>query len=341
MLQAVAVPGEGVRLREVPVPSPGPGEVLVRTSLVGICGSDTHALAGQHPFLTAPYIPGHEATGEVIAVGDGVRGLPEGQRVLLKPNVSCGTCVDCRAGRSNACQSLSWIGCDPTMTLAGAMAEYFTAPAANLYPIPDGMDEPTAALIEPLSTPVHAARLAGDLSGCRVAVVGAGTIGTLSIVAALHAGADAVVATDLEQSKLDRALRIGARAGVLASSDDLIPDVLAALDGEADVVFDCVANERSIDAAVHMLRRAGTLLLVGVPPTPAQVPLPLVQDWELRLQGCAAYTHIDIVAALDLALSGLLPTDALTSSTYPLEQVTEAFQAAAADTSGKVLLTVH
>lgn len=188
MLRALVVPGAEVRIEEVPVPTPAGGEALVRSTLVGICGSDTHALAGQHPFLNGPYVPGHEAVGEVVGVGGDVEGLKVGQRVLLKPNVNCGDCANCRAGRTNACGSLAWIGCDPSRALSGAMAHYFIAPSSNLYEVPDSLDDRHAAITECLATPVHAARLAGDLSVAAVAVLGAGTIGLLCVVATVRPG---------------------------------------------------------------------------------------------------------------------------------------------------------
>jgi len=339
MRQAVAEPGSGVRLEEVAVPVPAAGEVLVRSTLVGICGSDTHAVDGHHPFLTGPYVPGHEVTGVVVDVGSGVRAPTVGQRVLLKPNLVCGTCVNCLAGRSNACDSLRWIGCDSSRVLSGAMADFFVAPAGNLYPVPDGLGDRAAVLVECMATPVHAARVAGDLRGARAVVLGAGTIGLLSVVAALRAGADTVVVTDMEQGKVDRAVRVGALGGVLASLDDVEGRLVTLLGGPADVVFDCVVNEQSMALAVGVLRRAGTLLVVGVPRRAERLNLPLVQDWELRVQGCAAYTGEDIVTALDIAVAGGIPVDELVSATYRLGDIAAAFAAAAANTSGKVFVT--
>lgn len=339
MRQALVEPGAMVSIERVPVPAPGVGEVRVRTLLVGICGSDTHALAGTHPFLNAPYIAGHEVVGVVDALGESVTGLHAGQRVILKPNVACGMCDNCRAGRSNACSTLSWIGCDPSRALAGGMADYFVAPERNLFVVPELVDDATAALVECLATPVHATRIAGDLRGSRVVVLGAGTIGALCVVAARRAGADGVVVTDLDQGKLDRAVRIGADAGVIATAPDVREQVVTALGGEADVVFDCVANEQSIASAVGMLRRAGSLLLVGVPPRDALVPLPLVQDRELRIQGCAAYTEQDIELAIDMAATGDIPTAELTKATFALDDAAEAFAVAARDASGKVFVT--
>ena len=339
MRRAVAEPNHGVRLETAAIPEPAPGQALVRSTLIGICGSDTHAIAGQHPFLTSRYLPGHEATGTVIALGDGVAELAVGQRVLLKPNVACGDCHNCGAGRSNACENLTWIGCDPSLGWAGAMADYFVAPERNLFPVPDGVDDPTAALVECLATPVHAVRIAGELKGSRVVVLGAGTIGVLCVVAARHAGAASVVVTDLDPGKLERAKRAGAHGAVQAGDPDVNEQVLAELGGPADVVLDCVTNQRSLNQAVALLRRAGTLAVVGVPPRDATLPMPLIQDWEIRIQGCAAYTEADMQTALTIAADGGLPTDEIVSLTFGLDEVGEAFARAKADSSGKVLVT--
>ncbi len=339
--RVVAEPRSGVRVEQTAMPVPALGQVLVRTSFVGICGSDTHAIAGHHPFLTSTYLPGHEASGTVAELGEGTTGFVIGQRVLLKPNVACGKCVNCVAGRSNACEFLTWIGCDPSLHWAGAMAGYFVAPAGNLYAIPDNVDDETAAIVECLATPVHAARIAGDLRGARVVVLGAGTIGMLCIVAALHAGAEHVVVTDLDDGKLARARRIGAQGAVRASDTDADDQVSAALAGSADVVLDCVANEHSFAQAVRLLRRAGSLIVVGVPARNATLPMPLIQDWEIRVQGCAGYTESDVETALHIAAQGALPSSELISSTFSLAAVSEAFVAAAADSSGKVLVAPH
>lgn len=340
MRRAVVEPLHGVRVEDAPVPALTNNLVLVRSSLVGICGSDTHALAGHHPFLNAPYAPGHEAIGTVAALGPEARGLEIGQRVILKPNVACGRCENCRADRTNACENLSWIGCDPSRHWSGAMAELFVAPAANLYVVPDGVDDVTAALVECLATPVHAVRIAGNIEGSRVAILGAGTIGVLCAVAARAAGAARVVATDLDEGKLQRALRVGADAAVSAARSDLEEAVIGELGGRADVVIDCVAVERSFSQAVRMLRRAGTLLVVGVPPRDAALPMPFIQDFEIRVQGSAAYTERDFRAAIAIARAGGIPTSELIASTFRLEAAADAFEAAARDSSGKVLITL-
>lgn len=338
MRRALVEPLTGVRLEEHPVPTPAAGEALIASSLVGICGTDTHAVAGHHPFLTSTYVPGHEAVGVVAGLGEGTTGLEVGQRVLLKPNVACGECVNCAAGRTNACERLAWIGCDPSRALSGAMADYFVAPLTNLFPIPGEVDDETAALVECLATPVHVVRIAGDLTGARVVVLGAGTIGALTLVAARRAGAATVVVTDTEPGKLERARRMGADGAVDATAPDADEQIRAALGGPADAVLDCVATERSLCQGVGVLRRAGILLVVGVPPREATLPMPIIQDFEIRIQGCAAYTEADVEAALGIARAGGIPVAELVSATYPLDDLATAFETAAATSSGKVLV---
>src|SRR5665811_413256 len=336
MMRVVAEQIGRVGVSEVSVPEPGPGQVLVRTALAGICGSDTHAVAGHHPLLSPPYYPGHEATGTVAEVGPGVASPTVGQRVMLKPNVSCGECVNCQAGRTNACQDRRWIGCDPSGALPGAMADYLLAPAGNLYAVPDEVTDRQAVLVECLATPVHAARIAGDLSGLRVVVLGVGTIGLFAVLAARRAGAGTIVVTDLDAQKRERALRHGADGAVDAVAEGFADAVQAGLGGPADVVFDCVANERSVLQAVSVLRRSGTLLVVGVPPRDFSLPMPLVQDWELRIQGCANYTEEDVVTALGMARD--LPEEEIISDRFPFAEAALAFELAARNTSGKVVV---
>lgn len=321
---------------EEAIPEPPAGYARVRTVYAGICGSDTHAVAGQHPLLPPPYFPGHEATGVVDAAGEGADPGLVGRRVVLKPNVCCGECVNCRAGRTNACQTLAWVGCDPSGRLPGAMAEYFVAPAGNLYPVPDDVTDEQAALVECFATPVHAARIAGDLTGARTVIFGAGTIGILQLIAARGAGAGPVVMTDLDPSKRERALRLGADAVVDAASPGFAEEIEAALGGKADVLFDCVAMEGSARQWPLVVRRAATICVVGVPNRDFVVPMPLVQDWELKIQGCANYNELDMEHSL--ALAQQIPASEIVSARYPFEAGEAAFKVASEHTSGKVLL---
>jgi threonine dehydrogenase-like Zn-dependent dehydrogenase len=145
-------------------------------TVTGICGSDIHAVHGRHPFVPLPYHPGHEVVGVVESTGDEVTTVAPGHRVTIEPTLPCGRCKMCTTERSNLCENLQFFGCGWTQ---GGMADYFTIPADRLHRVPDDLDDVTAVLIEPLSTPVHAVRLAGGVAGKSIAILGAGPIGLL------------------------------------------------------------------------------------------------------------------------------------------------------------------
>lgn len=311
-------------------------EVVVKTVAAGICGSDTHAVDGQHPLLIPPYYPGHEVVGVVESSAADGSGPSTGTRVMLKPNLVCGECMNCQAGRTNACQRLAWIGCDPSGALPGAMAEAFVAPARHVYPIPDDVTDEQGALIECLATPVHAARIAGDISGARVVIIGAGTIGVLQLLAAREAGAGTIVMTDLDQMKLDRAKRLGADDAVDGAAPDSAERVKDALGGLADIIFDCVAMEASARQWTSLVRKAATICIVGVPPRDFIVPMPLVQDWGLRVQGCASYTEEDVETAIGMAAR--IPATEIVTGIHDIRDATQAFKEASEFSSGKVLI---
>ncbi|WP_031084363.1 zinc-dependent alcohol dehydrogenase [Streptomyces sp. NRRL WC-3549] len=328
---------DDISIEEVPAPEPGPDELLVRSTVIGVCGSDTHAALGRHPFISLPYRPGHEVVGVVAAVGEGAEAFAPGTRVLVEPNLYCGTCAQCRSGRYNICRRLEVFGCQTP----GGMADVFTIPADRVHRVPEGMSDLQAALVEPLATPVHAVAKAGDLTARTVAVLGAGPIGLLVLAAARHAGAARIVVTDLLENKRQRAVRLGADDALPADAADLAAQAQAVLDGPADVVFDCVAREQSMAQAVDIVAKGGQIVVVGVgAPGPTPIRLDLVQDREIRVEGTLMYTADDYRTALDLITSGAVDTDAIVTATYPLEDAAKAFAASLQPEHVKVLITV-
>ena len=328
-------PGEIV-LIDVPQPEPTAEEVLVETTVTGVCGSDTHAAAGHHPFVPLPYHPGHEVVGIVRALGAEVTGVAVGDHVTVEPTLPCWHCKMCTTGRSNLCENLVFFGCGYAQ---GGMADFFTIPANRLHVVPPGMTDLQAALIEPLSTPVHAVRISGGVRDKAVAIIGAGTIGLLVLAAARHAGARTVVMTDMLASKRDRALRLGADSVLEAGRDDLVEAVRAELGESADVVFDCVAVQPTVDQAVRIADKAGTVVIVGVPTRPVSVPLPIIQDHQIRIQGSATYLPEDYRTAMEIIAADEVRVVDFVTSRFPLEQVADAFAASAGGEEVKVLLT--
>ena len=334
-MRRVVVTGSGVTVVEAETPHPGPGEALVRTSLAGVCGSDVHALHGRHPFVTLPYHPGHEVVGVVEAVGEGVESFGPGRRVTLEPDLPCWNCKQCRAGRENLCEHLGFFGCGHPQ---GGLADAFTLDIRRLHPVPDELDDRTAALIEPLATPVHAAGLAGGVEGRTVAILGAGTIGLLTLLVAKAGGARRVVVTARSEARRVRALEFGADAVVDARAGDAGEQVRAALGESADVVFDCVAEESTIRQATGIAAKGGTIVVVGVPPGDVTVPLHLVQDAQLRLQGSATYLPADFAESTRLLTAGAVPVDRVVTAVHPITDAAAAFADAESGAHVKVLV---
>ena len=337
-MRAVVVRADAsVEVERAPVPVPGPGELLVAMTAAGICGSDVHAVQGLHPFVPPPYRPGHEMAGTVARGGPGTA-TPAGQRVVVNPVLYCGHCKRCRQGQVNLCREMAVFGCG---TPAGGMAEYFVVPERNVVALPDELTSLQAALAEPLSTPVHAVRLAGpDLTGQTVVILGAGTIGLMTLAVARQHGAAKIVMTNRAADKRERALRLGADAAF----DPRDPGVVAAIQAElgdepADVVFDCVAVQDTLDQALALVLKGGTVVVVGVPPGPVTVPLPGLQDRQVRLQGSAVYLPADYTESIGLLASGRVrPADFITAQ-YPLAEAAAGFGAAASGQQIKVVLT--
>jgi 2-desacetyl-2-hydroxyethyl bacteriochlorophyllide A dehydrogenase len=333
--RVVIYPGR-IAVETADIPVPGPNEALVRTLVAGVCGSDLHAAHGRHPFVALPYRPGHEVVGVVETTGSADAGCAPGQRVTVAPYLPCWACKMCTSGRENLCENLGFFGCGYSQ---GGMADYFTLPADRLFPVPETLDDHAAALIEPLSTPVHAVRLAGDVAGRSVAVLGAGTIGLLTLAVLRAHGAGKVISTDPNPGKRARAAALGADATIDAGTPDVAGQVRSALGGSADIVFDCVAVQSSMDQAIAMADKGGTVVVVGVPAAPVTVPLPIVQDHQIRVQGSATYLPEDFRESADLLRTGAVKAADFVTATRPLAQVAEAFELAASGKHVKVLVT--
>jgi 2-desacetyl-2-hydroxyethyl bacteriochlorophyllide A dehydrogenase len=331
--QAVVTAPGVVALRPAPASPPAPGEAAVRMRMVGICGSDVHAFHARHPFVALPYAPGHEILGTV----EGGDGPAPGTRVTIEPILACGRCKYCLDGRYNLCATMTFFGCT---TPGGGLTDRFTIGADRLVPVPDELSDAHAVLIEPLSTPVHAVRLAGpDLTGKTVAILGAGTIGLLTLAAARHAGAARIAVSDLAPAKRQLAAELGADSTYDAAAPGMVRAIRDDLGTSADVVFDCVAVQSSVDQAIAIAVKGGTVVVVGVPAAPVTVPLPEIQDLQVRVQGSATYTREDIDQAIALLAAGVVDPARIITARYPLARIGEAFAAAASGRHVKVVVT--
>lgn len=325
-----------INIEVIDRPQPGADEVLVRSSVVGICGSDIHAAHGRHPFVGLPMRPGHEVVGVVTEVGADVEAGLVGTRVVIEPNLACGHCAQCAAGRYNICAQLEVFGCQTP----GGMTDYFVIAADRVVPLPDDMDDRWAALIEPAATPVHAVRRAGDLHGRKVVVLGAGPIGLFVLLAAKAAGADRVVVADLLDTKRALAERLGADGSFNSATAEAANQAHDVLGGKADVVFDCVARESTVRLGIQVLDKGGSLMIVGVPTGPTSIDLDLIQDRELKVMGNLMYVREDVLHAIELLRTHPFRFEDFVTAEFDLDQAAEAFRASDDPEQVKVLVLV-
>lgn len=280
-------PGD-IAVIEVPTPPPpGPGEVQLAVQAVGLCGSDLHAFRGHSPFFRYPGIIGHEAVGEISALGPNVTGYPIGARAAMDPVISCGKCVACRRGRNNVCSSLKVRGAHTD----GAMCEKINLPVDRIHLIPDGWSWEEAALIEPYTIAaqtMYRGRIAGD---DRVVIFGAGPIGQVVLQAIKTVGARALVC-DVVEARLERARVSGADVIVNTRKGDVVNEVLAFTDGEgADVVVEGVGLPELFGLAVEIAAPAGRVVMLGFSPDPAGIAELPVTKKELEIIGSRLHTN--------------------------------------------------
>ncbi len=311
--------GRDLRVREVSRPEVGAHDVLIGVKACGICGSDVHGYDGSTGRRIPPLIMGHEAAGVVVEVGPEVRSITVGDRVTFDSTVSCGTCAYCVAGDVNLCDTRQVLGVScADYRRNGAFAEFVAVPEHIVYALPESFPYEKAALIEAVSIAVHAARITGIQAGSTAVVIGAGMIGLLAIQAFRHFGCSTVFAVDLEQSKLDLARSLGANETFLATDPELLAKIQAAASGRGpDIAVEVVGAQRSISTAIEVVRRGGTVTLIGNLAPKVEIPLQSVVTRQIRLLGsCAsAGEYRECIALME---SGAINVDPLISAVAPL-----------------------
>jgi 2-desacetyl-2-hydroxyethyl bacteriochlorophyllide A dehydrogenase len=336
---AVWVENNVIGIRDVPVAAPDPGDVLVRIRAAGICGSDLHGFHGEGRRMHIPGIgPGHELAGEVVALGPGVGGPPVGTRVAVLAGRVCGTCEFCRGGRTTLCPQLRISGAG----YAGGMGEYFMAQSPYLYPIPDGMPWPVAALSEPCGISLHALKRGGIVCGQRVLVLGAGTIGLFATLIAHDAGASRLGITARYPQQAESARRLGATD--VFDPNDVGPGSAAAK-GTWDLVVETVGGTApTLQQAINLVNRGGTVVLLGVHTEPQTIQTGRIFYHDLTIVGSFGYHNTgprsDYEETIELLAKYQDRVAPLVTHTYPLEQASEAFKTALDKRSGAIKVTV-
>ncbi len=275
---------------DAPEPQAGPGEVLIRVQACGICGSDVHGMDGSSGRRIPPIIMGHEASGIIESVGEGVEGWAGGDRVTFDSTVFCGQCSNCRSGQVNLCEDRQVLGVScGDYRRHGAYAERVTVPAHILYRVPQNMSFEEAAFAEPISVALHAVNRVPIRPGDTGVVVGAGLIGLLVVQALKRAGCERVIAADLVQSRLDLARELGATDTFLSNAADVPAEVAKLTGGKgADVAMEVVGLGATLGIAIDSVRNGGAVGCVGNIEPLSQFSLQKVVTRELTLYGSCA-----------------------------------------------------
>jgi 2-desacetyl-2-hydroxyethyl bacteriochlorophyllide A dehydrogenase len=330
-VRAFVVPEPGTAsLETIDDPTPQTGQVVVRVEAAGICGTDLHILDGHLPSAAYPLVPGHEVAGEVVALGADVDLVEEGQRVAVDPSVFCGGCHGCRAGWPNLCDRWGGMG----VTRPGGFAEFVAVPASWCEVLPREVPTERGALVEPIACALHALDRAGPLVGKDTLILGAGTMGSLLAALFARAGARSVTVVDPVADRLELASSYGATHTATALADLPRPG-----DEGWDVTVDASGVISAIEDAVHAVRRAGRVVLVGVARadrTARFSPYEIYRK-EASIVGSMAVLH-SFGRAPEILASEVIDPHLLISHRFPLEDIDEAFSTVREGRGRKVLV---
>jgi (R,R)-butanediol dehydrogenase/meso-butanediol dehydrogenase/diacetyl reductase len=337
VLTAAYMGNRTIELRSAEALPPSQGQVRIRIAFVGLCGTDLHIVHGSMDRrVQVPLIFGHEMSGTVDALGDGVDGWVAGDKVTVMPLIWDGTCPACRAGNTHICQNLNFVGIDSP----GALQALWNVPASTLVRVPQRTDLRDAALIEPVAVAVHDVRRGRVSAGDKVIVVGGGPIGLLIATVARHFGGDVtVVEVDPKRRLLAAQLDFTALHPKNFDEPAWLNEWTSGAGG--DVVFEVSGSAAGIASAIAVAKVRGTIVVVGIHPEPRGVDLQRIFWRELTVVGARVYEQADFETAVELVSSGVIPTGALVTHVIPLDQTQTGLDELEAGTAMKVLIDVQ
>lgn len=332
-----ARPEPGLWIEDAPEPEPGPQDVLIRVRKTSICGTDLHILRWDEwaqETIPVPMTVGHEFMGEIVELGSGVEGLAVGQRVAGEGHITCGHCRNCRAGRRHFCHNHVGLG----VTRPGAFAEFVAIPAANVFPLPEHINDDVAAVLDPLGNATHTA-LSFDLVGEDVLITGAGPIGIMATAISRHVGARFIVVTDPNSYRLAMAQQMGADR-TLAPAEGALEELMTDLGMTEgfDIGMEMSGNGDAFNQMLSVMNHGGRVAVLGIPPDDVTVDLNAVIFKGLTLKGIYGRLIFETWYKMAAMLKGGLDISSIITHRFPAEMFEEAFAITASGYSGKVLL---
>lgn len=330
-------PEPGLWMENVPDPEPGPQDVLIRVRKTSICGTDLHIIHWDEwarQTIPVPMVVGHEFMGEIVGLGNGVEGLRLGQRVAGEGHITCGHCRNCRAGRRHFCHNHVGLG----VTRAGAFAELVVIPAANVFPLPDHINDDVAAILDPLGNATHTA-LAFDLVGEDVLITGAGPIGIMATAISRHVGARFVIVTDPNSYRLAMSKKMGADR-TIEPADDALKSVMNDLGMTEgfDVGMEMSGSGAAFNQMLAVMNHGGRVAVLGIPPQDVTIDLNAVIFKGLTVKGIYGRLIFETWYKMSAMIKGGLDVSSVITHRFPAEMFEEAFAITASGHSGKVLL---
>lgn len=322
---------------DLPTPHAGPGELVLRNQVCGVCGTDVHIYHGEpgSADVNPPVVLGHEYSGEVVEVGEGVTGFAVGDHVTVDPNIYCGHCAYCQNGKKQLCPSMEAIG----VTRDGGFAQYSRIPASQAFKLEPTFPWEAAAMAEPLACCLHGIDLAGIQVGDKVCVVGGGAIGLLMVQLAKLSGASQIVLSEPNEKRRQVGLQLGANTALDPTRPDAQEAFAQVLGGGANVVIECVGNVPAVKSAFQFAGKGATVLLFSVPKVDATFDLPLFDVYKKELTIKGSFVNPDTHArAVALINSGKVDFGPIITHRFPLDQLPEAIAMQMSDASIKVVV---
>ena len=329
-----------LEMHDLDEPSPGPGEVVVRVAMTGICGSDMHGFLGHSARRKPGLVLGHETVGVVAETGDGVDPTLVGARVSVNPLISCGNCGNCAAGRPNVCDSWQVLGLDRTQ---GAFAESVRIPARNVLPLPRHVEDSAAVMIEPLANAVHLLSMAPEHAGMfpTAAIFGGGTLGVAILSVARVRGVRVVAVVEPNPRRAQVSRDLGVEHVIDPTTADVPAEIQRLTGGRGvDLALDAVGRESVRQAAAASVARGGTVLLLGLDQGPTTLDFIDLIRREVRLQCSFTYTRQDYQAAFDLVVNGAVDFGRWTD-VLPLTEGQNAFERLATDPGDRIKIALR
>jgi len=318
----MAAPGE-IEFKDVQIPVPGKGQVLIRIQRIGVCGSDIHVFHGKHPFVSYPLIQGHEFSGIIQSIGEGVEGVTIGDTMTATPQEVCKTCLPCRRGQYNACEVLKVRG----FQAPGCAQDFFVTEVEKLVKLPATFTLDQGAFVEPVAVAAHATGRFGDLTGKNTVVPGAGTIGNFVAQACKSRGAKKVLITDISDFRLNKARKVGIDITCNVNKEPIADAVAREFGADGfEAGMEVAGVESSLASLVSTIGKGGTLLIIGVYGEKPKVDMSVVCEHELNIKGSMMYRHEDWQQAVEWIDSGDVITEPLVSEHFAFENYLDAYE---------------